>query len=368
METIARIARLNVPTRTVVVTSFAQDELVLGEVARVLRPGGRFLQELANREALVRGWHDSDVTRTGDGLVVLDASGRVEFASPNATSAFRRMGTNALPLGQPFPQRAAILVAGAMAGSRPVEAEIEADGAVSDVRIVPLLQGTGRRGALALVREVTELRRLDRDGMAAETQQLLQICWHVRFGAFTLAFVTYTVVINATRGLATDPLLVRYSGDQDTRWRLREEHYEAEMEQLAGSDVVYTVTVKGIKRRVLPVLDDAERAEAHEKRTFPISARVDAAGCPGGVIDDRSRGRHEDDFRGFKSDLHFLISFFVLAGWPASFLGWAGTGGRGSFFKAGRRFCWGVLQCSLFPVRGLAGLRAECDDRAGFPE
>ena len=49
----------------------AQDELVLGEVARVLRPGGRFLQELANREALVRGWHDSDVTRTGDGLVVL---------------------------------------------------------------------------------------------------------------------------------------------------------------------------------------------------------------------------------------------------------------------------------------------------------
>ena len=49
----------------------AQDELVLAEVARVLRPGGRFLQELANRDALVRGWHDSDVTRTGDGLVVL---------------------------------------------------------------------------------------------------------------------------------------------------------------------------------------------------------------------------------------------------------------------------------------------------------
>jgi SAM-dependent methyltransferase len=49
----------------------AQDELVLGEVARVLAPGGRFLQELANREALVRGWHDSDVQRTDGGLVVL---------------------------------------------------------------------------------------------------------------------------------------------------------------------------------------------------------------------------------------------------------------------------------------------------------
>jgi SAM-dependent methyltransferase len=48
----------------------AQDELVLAEVARVLAPGGRFLQELAHREALVRGWHDSDVQRTGEGLVV----------------------------------------------------------------------------------------------------------------------------------------------------------------------------------------------------------------------------------------------------------------------------------------------------------
>ena len=39
------------------------------------------------------------------------------------------------------------------------------------------------------------------------------------FGAFTLAFVTYTVVINAARGLATDPLLVRHSGDVHRRWR-----------------------------------------------------------------------------------------------------------------------------------------------------
>src|SRR5215208_7009906 len=38
------------------------------------------------------------------------------------------------------------------------------------------------------------------------------------FGAFTLAFITYTVVINAARGLATDPLLVRYSGKVSRRW------------------------------------------------------------------------------------------------------------------------------------------------------
>src|SRR5215212_5768949 len=39
------------------------------------------------------------------------------------------------------------------------------------------------------------------------------------FGAFALAYITYTVIINASRGLATDPLLVRYSGDASDRWR-----------------------------------------------------------------------------------------------------------------------------------------------------
>ncbi len=39
------------------------------------------------------------------------------------------------------------------------------------------------------------------------------------FGAFALAYVTYSVVINAARGLATDPLLVRHSGDIHRRWR-----------------------------------------------------------------------------------------------------------------------------------------------------
>ena len=39
------------------------------------------------------------------------------------------------------------------------------------------------------------------------------------FGAFALAFVTYTVVMNAARGLATDPLLVRFSGAESGPWR-----------------------------------------------------------------------------------------------------------------------------------------------------
>jgi O-antigen/teichoic acid export membrane protein len=39
------------------------------------------------------------------------------------------------------------------------------------------------------------------------------------FGAFSLAWVTYGVLVNLSRGLATDPLTVRYSGPPDERWR-----------------------------------------------------------------------------------------------------------------------------------------------------
>lgn len=40
-----------------------------------------------------------------------------------------------------------------------------------------------------------------------------------QFGAFTLAFTAYGVVLNASRGLSTDPLIVRFSGRRDEAWR-----------------------------------------------------------------------------------------------------------------------------------------------------
>jgi O-antigen/teichoic acid export membrane protein len=40
-----------------------------------------------------------------------------------------------------------------------------------------------------------------------------------QFGAFSLAFVTYGFVLNASRGLTTDPLMVRFSGTDLPTWR-----------------------------------------------------------------------------------------------------------------------------------------------------
>jgi O-antigen/teichoic acid export membrane protein len=39
------------------------------------------------------------------------------------------------------------------------------------------------------------------------------------FGAFSIAFATYLIALNASRGLATDPLLVRFSGVDLEAWR-----------------------------------------------------------------------------------------------------------------------------------------------------
>ncbi|MFD0499711.1 MULTISPECIES: MATE family efflux transporter [Streptomyces violaceusniger group] len=39
------------------------------------------------------------------------------------------------------------------------------------------------------------------------------------FGVFSLAWVTYGVVLNISRGLATDPLVVRFSGVPEASWR-----------------------------------------------------------------------------------------------------------------------------------------------------
>jgi O-antigen/teichoic acid export membrane protein len=40
-----------------------------------------------------------------------------------------------------------------------------------------------------------------------------------QFGAFSVAYVTYSLVLNASRGLATDPLLVRYSHVEHSQWK-----------------------------------------------------------------------------------------------------------------------------------------------------
>ncbi len=102
--------------------------------------------------------------RVGDGIVRLDASGRVAYASPNAVSAYRRLGVAGNVLRRDVAEfdMDEDSIFEALREGHPVESEVEARGAVVLRRIIPLLRGGRVLGALMLVREVTELRRKER--------------------------------------------------------------------------------------------------------------------------------------------------------------------------------------------------------------
>ncbi|GII61833.1 histidine kinase [Sphaerisporangium krabiense] len=111
--------------------------------------------------------------RVGDGLLRLDRAGRVTYASPNALSAYRRLGLNADLVGSELGKTTAALCYSdepinedlmlVASGRAPRETEVEAGANVVQLRAIPLIVGGGRIGALVLIRDVTELRRRERE-------------------------------------------------------------------------------------------------------------------------------------------------------------------------------------------------------------
>ena len=102
--------------------------------------------------------------RVGDGLFVLDAIGRVGWASPNALSSLRRLGVKQNALGRWLDELGL--------GETPVHSALESrrlkDGELVRgdthvyIRVVPLTDGGATIGALALAKDVTEVRQKER--------------------------------------------------------------------------------------------------------------------------------------------------------------------------------------------------------------
>ena len=106
-----------------------------------------------------------EAPRVGDGVVVVDAEGRVEFASPNAMNAFHRMGIYSPPETRRFSdldiEESAI--EWALANGRPVVEEVERrPDVIVLLHCIPLLSHGVVTGAMILLRDVTDVRRLDR--------------------------------------------------------------------------------------------------------------------------------------------------------------------------------------------------------------
>ena len=120
-----------------------------------------------------RGEH-ADSPRVGDGFIRVDAQGRVEYASPNALSVYRKLGLTGDLTDQvladvtrslvPANRRAdEETISAVLGGRRPRDTELGNGMATVVLRSIPLLPEGEPTGALVLLRDVTDLRRRDRE-------------------------------------------------------------------------------------------------------------------------------------------------------------------------------------------------------------
>jgi len=116
----------------------------------------------------------ADTPRVGDGFIRIDRAGVVEYASPNALSAYRRIGLSGDLVGHSLAEVTRDLVpprrrpdeetlSAVLGGRSQRDTEISSDSAALIARAIPLRPEGLRIGALVLVRDVTDLRRRDRE-------------------------------------------------------------------------------------------------------------------------------------------------------------------------------------------------------------
>lgn len=111
--------------------------------------------------------------RASDGLVRLDVDGMVTFASPNALSAFNRMGFAGELEGESLAEVTTGLLHGRLVvdeslplvvtGRAPWRTDIEARGVTVSLRTIPIRNRGERVGAIVLSRDVTEVRHQERE-------------------------------------------------------------------------------------------------------------------------------------------------------------------------------------------------------------
>ena len=107
--------------------------------------------------------------RVGDGLIIMDNSGGITYASPNARSAFRRLGVDAEiehqvladvisrlnRQGVPIDDTLSLVARGQIQGT----SEIHFKQAAATVRSIPLSRSGENKRTIILIRDVTDLRR-----------------------------------------------------------------------------------------------------------------------------------------------------------------------------------------------------------------
>lgn len=107
---------------------------------------------------------EGDWPRVGDGLLTLDAAGDVTWASPNAVSALRRLGVAQNLLGRDLDDLGLgrSPVKEALRSQRLLDGELSHGDTHVRVRVIPLISNVRAIGAIALARDISELKQKDR--------------------------------------------------------------------------------------------------------------------------------------------------------------------------------------------------------------
>lgn len=211
--------------------------------------------------------------RVGDGFIRLDVDGVVGYASPNALSAYHRMGLTAdleghnlvdttRPLiSDPFEARElAEHVGASVAGGAGMRLEIDAGGATVLLRTLPLVVAGESAGAAVLVRDVTEVKRRDRALLSKDA---------------TIREIHHRVKNNLQTVAALLRLQARRTNNDEAREALQESVRRvaaiSQVHEALSMSVDEEVNLDEVIDRILPVVNDLARVDT------PIRIRRDGA-------------------------------------------------------------------------------------------
>jgi two-component sensor histidine kinase len=220
--------------------------------------------------------------RVGDGFIRLDVDGVVSYASPNALSAYHRMGLTSELKGRdlvaitwplisdPFEaQELAEHVHDSLTGGSSMRTEVDAAGAAVLLRTIPLVVHGAAAGAAVLVRDVTEVKRRDRALLSKDA---------------TIREIHHRVKNNLQTVAALLRLQARRTGNAEGRGALLESVRRvssiALVHDALSMSVNEEVNLDEVVDRILPIMNDVATVDT------PI--RINRVGAFGVLDADRA--------------------------------------------------------------------------------
>ena len=220
--------------------------------------------------------------RVGDGFIRLDVEGVVTYASPNAVSAYHRMGLtseleghNLVAITRPLisdvfeARELATHVAESLNGGSGMRLEVDAVGAAVLLRTLPLVARGAAAGAAVLIRDVTEVKRRDRALLSKDA---------------TIREIHHRVKNNLQTVAALLRLQARRTNSAEGREALIESVRRvaaiAQVHEALSMSVDEEVNLDEVIDRILPIMNDVARVDT------PI--RIEREGSMGVLDADRA--------------------------------------------------------------------------------